>query len=267
MPLIDLNDHDMYYEIHGSGDPLVCVGGWGTYCHGKAVHLPRGLTDRYAVIIFDHRGVGRSTDSADVPATTRLYAEDIIALLEHLNTGPVHMVGVVGIGACIGQELALLRPDMVRSLVNSGTWARVDAYFEAQLELWRRVHKELGFYAFQQMVVLASFAPAFYNAYRHKLLGPEGGWADLRDNFAAHDRFTKASLNHDTMDRLHWVKAPTLVIHYGRDLITPPHLSLPVEQGITGATGVTIDDAYHVVTGKALKKKFCNILLEFLSIH
>lgn len=72
------------------------------------------------------------------------------------------MVGIVGIGACIGQELALLRSDLVRSLVNSGTWARVDAYFKAQLELWRRVHKELGFYAFQQTVVLASFAPTFY---------------------------------------------------------------------------------------------------------
>lgn len=142
-----------------------------------------------------------------------------------------------------------------------------DMYYEIHGNGDPLVCKDLDFYAFQQMVVLASFAPAFYNAYRHKLLGPEGGWADLRDNFTAHDRFTEASLNHDTMDRLHQVKAPTLVIHYGRDLITPPHLSLPVEQGIPGATGVTIDDAYHVVTGKALKEKFCNILLDFLSSH
>jgi len=267
MPVAFLNDHDMYYEIHGNGDPLVCTGGWGTYCHGKETHLPRGLTDQYAVIIFDHRGLCSSTDNTHIPATTRLYAEDVIALLEHLNTGPVHMVGIVGIGACIGQELALLRPDLVRSLVNSGTWACVDTYFKAQLELWRRVHKELGFYAFQQMVVLASFAPTFYNANRHKLLGPEGGWADLRDNFTAHDRFTEASLNHDTMDRLDQIKAPTLVFHYGRDLITPPYLSIPVEKGIPGARGVTIEEAYHVVTGKTLKKKFCNILLDFLSNH
>ena len=34
MPSVPINGHDMYYEIHGSGDPAICMGGWGTYCHG-----------------------------------------------------------------------------------------------------------------------------------------------------------------------------------------------------------------------------------------
>ena len=265
MPVVYLNDHEMYYETHGSGDPLICAGGWGTYCHGRDKHLPRGLTDRFSVIIFDHRGLGKSTDNTSMPATTRLYAEDIIALLEHLNTEPVHMVGIVGIGACMGQELALMRPDLVRSLTNSGTWARADAYFQAQLNLWRQVYRDSGFYAFQQMVVQASFDPVFYNANRHKLLGPNGGWTDLRDNFTAHDRFTEASMNHDTIDRLHQIETPTLVVHHGNDLISPPRLSIPVEQGIPGAEGIVIEEAYHVVTGRDLKRRFCDILLNFLS--
>ena len=56
-------------------------------------------------------------------------------------------------------------------------------------------------------------------------------------------------------------------IHLWKDLITPPHLGLPVEKGIPGAEGVTLEEAYHVVTGKALKKRFCNILFDFLSDH
>ena len=267
MPVADLNDHEMHYEIHGSGDPLVCVGGWGTYCHGKANLLPRGLTDQYSVIIFDHRGVGKSTDNTSIPATTKLYAEDIIALLEYLNTGPVHMVGIVGIGACIGQELALLRPDLVRSLINSGTWAQSDAYFKAQINLWLQVHINSGFYALQEIIVQASFDPAFYNVNRHRLLGPNGGWIDIRDNLIAHERFTEASINHNTTDRLHQITTPTLVVHYGKDLITPPRLSRPVEQGIPGAEGILIKEAFHVVTGRNLKRRFCEILLDFLSKH
>ena len=29
MPVVTVNDHEMYYEIHGEGEPLVCMGGWG----------------------------------------------------------------------------------------------------------------------------------------------------------------------------------------------------------------------------------------------
>ena len=31
MPIETINNHQMYYEVHGSGPPLVCMGGWGTY--------------------------------------------------------------------------------------------------------------------------------------------------------------------------------------------------------------------------------------------
>ena len=47
MPSININNHEMYYEIHGEGDPAVCMGGWGTFCHGNEGLLARGLTDKY----------------------------------------------------------------------------------------------------------------------------------------------------------------------------------------------------------------------------
>jgi len=103
MPIAKLNNHNMYYEIHGEGEPLICSGGWGTFCHGAAGHLPRGLTDRFKVIIFDHRGIGESDDDLSVPSTTRLYADDVICLLDLLGIDEVHLVGIIGIGACIFQ--------------------------------------------------------------------------------------------------------------------------------------------------------------------
>jgi len=81
MPLLRLNNHDMYFEVLGKGDPVLCMGGWGTYCHGNHGNLARGLTDKYQVIIFDYRGIGDSGDDPTLPATIELHANDAIALL------------------------------------------------------------------------------------------------------------------------------------------------------------------------------------------
>ena len=257
----------MYYEIHGEGDPVVCSGGWGTFCHGNARHLPSGLTDQYSVIIFDHRGLGESTDDADVPATTALYAGDVAVLLEHLGVDRAHMLGIAGIGSRLGQELAIGCPERVRSLAMSGTWARADAYFRAQLELWRRMHEDMGFYAFQQEIVLASYDAEFYARYHDRLLGPAGGWSELRDKFEAHSRLTDAALNHDTVDRLAQISAPSLVVLAGRDLLTAPRLSVPVEEGIRGARAWMMSDSAHVITDRRSRREFADLLLDFLASH
>ena len=62
MPILEINNHRMYYEIHGEGPPAVCMGGWGTFCHGNEKLLARGLTDEYQVLVFDYRGICESED-------------------------------------------------------------------------------------------------------------------------------------------------------------------------------------------------------------
>ena len=53
MPIANINNHAMYYEVLGQGEPVLCMGGWGTFCHDNHEQLARGLTDRYQVIVFD----------------------------------------------------------------------------------------------------------------------------------------------------------------------------------------------------------------------
>jgi 3-oxoadipate enol-lactonase len=269
MPTARINGHTMYYELHGPRDapPLLAMGGWGTWCHGEEGGLPRGLVERYRVAIFDHRGIGESDDDASVPASMRLYAADCAGLLDHLGWTRVHVVGLVGMGACIGQELAIARPDLVRSLVNSGAWAHVDRYFVDQMRMLRMLHRDVSFWTFQQETVMLSFDREFYNANRERLLGPGGGWKELRGNFLAHARFTDAVCTHDALDRLAQVTAPTLVIHGGKDVITPPELSLPIERGIPGAQGAMVAEAPHVFAGRVLKKTLADLVLDFVARH
>ncbi|HJN00526.1 MAG TPA: alpha/beta hydrolase, partial [Gammaproteobacteria bacterium] len=85
MPSININNHEMYYEIHGEGDPAVCMGGWGTFCHGNDGLLARGLTEKYQVLVFDYRGICDSSDDPSVDPSMRMHADDLTGLLDHLG--------------------------------------------------------------------------------------------------------------------------------------------------------------------------------------
>jgi len=267
MPSAPINGHDMYYEIHGSGDPAICMGGWGTYCHGGEAGLARGLTDQYQVLCIDYRGVGDSTDDMSVEPTMALHAEDVIGLLDHLGWRNVHFVGLVGMGACIAQEVAIRRPDLARSMVNMGAWANVDEFLGDQLEVFRDVHRDCGFFTFQKHVCTMSFLPEFYVANRHRLLGPDGPWHELNGRYPAHERLVGACLSHDALNRLDQIRAPSLIIHAGKDTVTSPRYTLPLEHGIPNAEGVMMEDVAHVVAGKEQKIAFGKILFDFLGRH
>lgn len=267
MPIANINNHRMYYEIHGSGEPAVCVGGWGTFCHGGERNLARGLTDTYAVLCIDYRGIGESSDDLDREPTITLHAEDIIGLLEHLQWTNVRFVGLVGMGACIAQQVALMRPDLVRCMVNMGCWVKMDPLLQDQLEMFVTTHREAGFLAFQRLVVMLSFLPEYYNANRDKLLGYDGGWKELHNNVETHARLVQACIGHDTSQHLHEITAPALVVHAGQDLVTGPRTTQPLARGLANATEAMMADVAHVVAGREQKTRFCEILLPFLAKH
>lgn len=267
MPVANINDHQMYYEIHGEGPPVVYVGGWDTFCHGRERYLARGITDEYSVLLVDYRGIGESDDDVSITPSTALYADDMIALLEHLGWSDVRWIGLVGIGACIGQCVALKRPDLVRCMVNMGCWAHADKCLTDQLNALGTMHKHAGFLAFQELVAVYSFRPDYYNENREKLLGTGGVWGNLNGKLDAHLRFVEACNGHDIRADLKDIKCPTLVIHSGQDVITGPRTTMPLEQGLLNSTGVLMKDVAHVVAGKQEKIAFCEILFPFLAAN
>ena len=267
MPIVNVNNHDMYYEIHGQGDPVVYIGGWDTFCHGRHVHLARGITDQYQVLIVDYRGLGESTDDLSVPSTTEMHADDIIALMDHLGWSNVRFVGLVGIGACISQHVALKRPDLIRCLVSMGCWAHADQFLQDQLNALTNMHRHAGFSAFQELVCVMSFKPDYYMENRHKLLGVNGVWGILNDNLQTHERLVEACNGHDLRDSLHKIEAPALILHAALDTVTGPRTTLPIEQAMPNATGVMLEDTAHVIAGKKEKIEFCEILFPYLAKH
>jgi 3-oxoadipate enol-lactonase len=267
MPVARINEHDMYFELLGRGQPVLCMGGWGTFCRDNHGHLARGLTDRYQVVLFDYRGIGESDDDPARPPTMALHADDAIGLLDHLGLRDVHLIGLVGMGACVCQEIAIRRPDLARSMVNMGAWCEIDDFLRDQLEMFRWIHRDCGFFAFQRAVTLLSFTAGYYNANKHRLLGPNGAWKELNGRFPAHSRLIDACVGFESRSRLPRIRCPSLIVHAALDYVTSPRYTLPIERAIPGASGVTLPDVAHVVAGKEQKIRFGEVLFDFLTRH
>ncbi|MFQ5879506.1 MAG: alpha/beta fold hydrolase [Dehalococcoidia bacterium] len=120
MPKAFLNGIDIYYEVHGSGFPVLLLHGFaGTTAmwQGQAA----AFTSRYMFISYDMRGHGQS----DAPRGPNLYSSDIAVedqcqLLRHLGV-PQAVVGGLSLGGVVAQRFALAHPEMVRALVLADT--------------------------------------------------------------------------------------------------------------------------------------------------
>lgn len=125
MQFARLNDVTLHYQT--IGDPavkpaLVFVNSLGTdFRIWRDVAV--SLAGDYALIMYDKRGHGLS-DVGDTPYSMQMLADDLAALLDHLEAGPSIVCGV-SVGGIIAQQLYARRPDLVRALILCDTAARI----------------------------------------------------------------------------------------------------------------------------------------------
>src|SRR5947209_16652108 len=119
MPHAELGGQRLYYEVHGDGEPLLCVMGLATDISGWRFQLPE-FAGRFRTIVFDNRDVGRSS-YADAGYEVADMAGDALALADALELERFHLLGM-SMGGAISQELTLAAPDRVLSLTLAVTW-------------------------------------------------------------------------------------------------------------------------------------------------
>ena len=122
-----VNDLRMYYEIHGSGGvPIVLL--QGSYMSTGAMEfLLSGLAKTRQVSATDFQGHGRTAD-VDRPLTYEQMADDVAALMEHLDITQADVVGY-SMGGATGLRLAMDRPELVRKLVAISAHYRLDSIY------------------------------------------------------------------------------------------------------------------------------------------
>jgi len=90
MAVLTIKNNDFYYEVHGTGEPVVFAHGLGGN-HASWYKQVAVLSKAYQVITFDHRGFGNSTDKENIGRSG--FVSDLLALLDHLNINKAALVG------------------------------------------------------------------------------------------------------------------------------------------------------------------------------
>ena len=109
-----IDDVEMYYEIHGSGDPLLFLHGF-TGCGSDWRFIGEGLAARRQIIAPDLRGHGRSTNPSDV-FLFQDAARDVGRLLKELGLSHVKAIGISGGGITL-MHMAVQDPTSIESMI------------------------------------------------------------------------------------------------------------------------------------------------------
>src|SRR5688572_11194888 len=111
----ELSDVRCYYELLGSGDPLVLIPGVGKTCTLWDCGLTSDLSRSFSLILLDNRGMGRSLPKRPAQNLGDL-AVDVVELLDHLGLDRAHVLGL-SFGGLLAQQVAIDHPSRVDRLV------------------------------------------------------------------------------------------------------------------------------------------------------
>ncbi len=244
MPYQNTNGIRIYYEIHGDGDPLVLIMGLRRNVEWWYYQLPE-LSRHFRVLAFDNRGAGRS-DKPEMDYSTRLFADDTAELMESLGFVNGHILGI-SMGGYIAQELAINHPSLVRSLVLGCT---SPGGAQAVLMSPERLTKFTTNTGLSPEQILRKdmdiyFSEGFINRNPEKI--EEFIRVSLRYYQPAEAFFRQfaACVNHDTGDRLQFIKAPTLILTGDDDPLVPPENSRILQRLIPGSRLELFPGARH----------------------
>jgi pimeloyl-ACP methyl ester carboxylesterase len=199
-----VNGLELYYEIHGSGEPLVLLHG----AYG-AIDLWGPILTTFAetnqVIAVEFQGHGHTAD-IDRPFSIEQWADDVAALLDHLSIAQADIVGY-SMGGMTGLQLAIRHPALVRKLVAISAIFRSDGYYP-----------ELR--AGLQMITPDIFVGTpEHEAYLRHAPNPE----DFPVLVEKHNVFDATEFAWPEED-IAAIGAPTLLIYGDSDIVRPEHL-------------------------------------------
>ena len=201
----DVNGLHMYYEVHGTGRPLVLLhGGLGS----GEMFGPNLATfaDHHQVVLPDLQGHGRTAD-IDRPLDIRLMADDIAALIDHLDLDNPDVVGF-SLGGGVAFWTAVQYPTKVRRLVMTSANITRNAIPAEMLA--------------QQAQVNAAAVPfmmdtPMYQLYQRTAPRPED-FGRLLDKVGA-----AMAQDFDFTEEVRGLQVPTLIVAADADMAPPSH--------------------------------------------
>jgi 3-oxoadipate enol-lactonase len=245
VPHADCNGQRLYYELHGEGEPLLCIHGLSVDTLGWALQIAPWSQGRQ-LVIFDNRDVGRSS-RAEGEYEIADMAADALALADTLGLESFDLLGL-SMGGAIAQELALAAPERVRTLTLCVTFGGGGAWARAQAAQWSRRAVAMGREERIDELMLLCFSERFYEQPDHVAFLRQALLANPHPQEAeAFGRQVRATARHETRDRLAQLDLPVHVIGAEHDVLVPVWKSRELAALIPGARLTVLDGAPHGV--------------------
>jgi len=229
MPMIKVNDMEMYYEVHGRGFPLLLIMGLKRNTEWWYRQIPE-LSRHFQVIAFDNRGAGR-TDKPESDYSIPMFAGDTAGLMDALGIEKTHVLGI-SMGGYIAQELSISRPDLVQGLVlgctSCGGRKAVllseetrNAYLANEgLTNEQILQKDMHIFFSDEFIANQPKQIEQFVQISMRHVQPPGAFL----------RQFNACLGHDTVDQLADISAPTLIMAGDDDHLVPTENSIILKE-------------------------------------
>lgn len=211
----------LYYELHGAEDapPLILSSGLGGSASYWELNLP-ALSENYRVIVYDHRGTGRSDRTLPDVVSVDDFADDLLALMDASGIARAHVVGHAA-GGVAGLALALKAPERLDRLVVVNGWAKADPHFLRCFEARLNLLRHSGVEAFLRAQPIFLYPADWISAHTEQLdaelphqLASFPGVATMEKRIAALAAF-------DVSERLGDLSGPMLALAARDDMLVP----------------------------------------------
>lgn len=243
MPFADSGGARIYYEQNGIGEPLVLIPGLGGSTRQLAP-LAAELGRSFRVLALDPRGAGQS-DKPETGYDGGQLSSDVAAVFLHAGIEAAHVVGI-SFGGMLAQELAIRRPDAVRSLVLASTYAASDSWTDRMWEVREDLILRLGLAAHFRLAVMFLFSPATFRSEAATIQAIEAAFSASPPDPTGYLQQLRFCRRHDSRDRLASIRAPTLVATGAEDILCSPLQGRELAAAIPGASYREIAGAAHL---------------------
>lgn len=231
------------YAREGRGAPLVFLHGIGGNRRNWQPQLPE-FASAYTCVAWDARGYGDSDDDPPLASFQDL-ADDLAALITHLDLGPAHIVGL-SMGGMIALDLVDRQPAMVASLVLAGSAAG----FGPSTPQERAAFLDSRLTPLLAGARIADIAPGLMDVLVTANAGAEARAmvldSLLRLRPAPYMRALQAFVTTDFTASITRIDRPTLVLVGDDDRVLPPVRSQQLAAGIRGAQLTVIPGCGHL---------------------
>ena len=216
MPTAAVNDVEIYFEENGQGEPVLLVPASWWPSDTWNVGAVRFLSRRFKTITLDCRGTGRSSKPTDGYTVTQ-FAQDCIALLDHLAVSRCHAVGFA-LGGQVVQAMAIERPDLVASVTIAAAGAGAKTLDGGPRSLSPDTEREIRAIGFERYIRnyiendTMAFNPDFYRTHGDVVAALADAVWSGQSTPAMFRRHEDARLTWDTLAKATELKVPALIL-------------------------------------------------------